>query len=410
MTAVDITQLSLIGIITPLLVNRFMSVLRKPGNLAVRLLFYTVLCLQIALVLGYPTCYWYVYRALGQVPSLPQFIQHVTIMAMAHFAEAFAVAVVAGSDRPELLRLLLRRRRLRLLLGLSALTVAFLVGPLRLGLPSLSPGGTTHLGVVVYILITQVYFATVLVGMLQLYWTNRHVRRPSLQTGLVLIATGCCFGILYVVHKVIYHLTVALGGTLPWQENGSTGVQLLFLAPAALSVAAGITIPSLLPKLVRRYRRWRIYRQLMPLAKGLRSRAPSGERVPRLRSQHLRLLKVVIEIRDALVGPLKPYLSDGVHQLALERATAAGAPSEDARAIAEAACIAVALRDEQSRVVPQHGSPPFILAGDLDAEAAWLAKVSVAFAASTLVQEILADPEPSPLAAGGTYGEADADA
>jgi len=391
MTIQDYTDLTVIAVIAAIAVHRWRALRRNPDDPARRALFLALAYLEIAFLLGYPTVYWFTFRLLGGVPALPQLIQNATTMLMLFYVEMFAVAIMSPRDSGGIAARRLRLWRLILLSGLAALFATYLLGPWRLGLDSLDARGSRDLGVTAYVLVMQVYLDVVLIGLLRLAWTNRAVPRAHLRTGIRFVAIGCAFGLLYSTHKVSYHLATALGASLPWAENGSTGVQMFFLGPAVLAVTAGIAIPALGPRVARRNRRRRACRQLRPLAAAVRATTHSAPTPLLRRGLDGRLLDSVIGIRDAMIGPLRPYLTDDAYQAGLDRATAAGLPDDQARAVAEAACIAIALRDSESKSPGTPGTPPFSHADSLDAEAEWLARVSHAYATSALVHTLLAE-------------------
>ncbi|MGI5238843.1 MAB_1171c family putative transporter [Dactylosporangium sp. CA-139066] len=388
MTIQDYTHVSVIAVVAVIAAHRFRTLRRKPDDLAARALFLGLACLEIVFLLGFPPVYWFTFRLLGRIPALPQLLQYATNMILMYQVEVFARAVMSPSGRRGT-----RGRRLLLLCGLAALFVTYLLGPWRLGLGTLSAHGHRDLGVAAFVLILQLYMDVVLINLVRLSWANRTVPRAYLRAGIRLIGIGCTFGLLYSGHKMIYYLASELGTSLPWAENGPTGVQELFLAPAVLSITAGVTIPALGPRVVRRNRRRRAYRQLRPLAAALSATIHPGATLPPQRGLDARLLHAVIGIRDAMIGPLRPYLRADAYQAGLDRAAAAGLPDDQARAVAEATCIAIALDDQKSNrpSLPETpGVPPFVHADNLDAEAHWLAQVSQAYT-SSLVQTMLAE-------------------
>jgi uncharacterized protein DUF6545 len=137
----------------------------------------------------------------------------------------------------------------------------------------------------------------------------------------------------------------------------------------------------------RRHRRW--YRLLRPLWTALcrvdRDIAflpPRPVLVEALTVTRIgfRLHRRVVEIRDVLIGPLRRHLDPAV--LYRARESAADLPEPHRGAVAEAACIAAAVRAHERNLPPRQDNPPVlrIEATDLDGEAAWPAMVSQALA------------------------------
>jgi hypothetical protein len=383
-TVQDVIHLAIIGIIALTLADRCRTLRARPHDLAVRSMFLALVYLEIVFLLGFPPFYRAAYRLLGQVPSLPQLLQHAATMAMAHYIGLFALAVLNPEQPLADRRRALRRRRVVLLAFLGVLVLAYLLGPWRLRLTAVAGDGTRDATVLAYVVVTQTYPAVVLSGLIWLWWTNREIAHAYLRAALRFIAAGSVFGLLFIIHKIGYFVTTTFGVTLPWRENGPTGLQALLLGPAVLCIVVGSSVPYLGQRLVRRYRRRRWYRQLQPLVAAVRQAPPNPGGRPR--DADSRLLGAVVDIRDALIGPLQPFLRRDVYDISLRRSTAAGAPDAQARAIAEATCIAAALHRPQrdASVVP----PPFNLADDLDAEAAWLARVSQAYVTADEVREL----------------------
>jgi len=138
-------------------------------------------------------------------------------------------------------------------------------------------------------------------------------------------------------------------------------------------------IPFWAPQIAAHRRRSQMYRRLGPLAAavGVAPPPPGGG----LWSRSARLLHRVIHIRDALIGPLRGRLRLDAYQTGYDRGIQEGLSEDEARVVAEATCVAAALRSPPGAGVADE-APPFTLDADLDAEAAWLARVSEAFRAA----------------------------
>jgi len=371
-SAANAIHLAVTAMVAVVLAFRLAAVRRNPGDPAVLALFLATLCFQVALVLGYPSWYWAVDRLLGGVPCLPQFAQYAAVMAMFHFASVFALHLVEPD--PEEVRRGVRRHRWLVAAALALLAVTYLAGPFRLGMRELGWTGQRDRGVLAFVLTTQLYSGVVLLGMVRLSWRHRRIERRFLRLGLRFLGVGALFGFLQGVHKIVYLAALGAGHPLPWNENGPKGVQALFLLPAVLCTTIGILLPAWGSRIALRWSRERSYRRLAPLADALREVLPAGE-PPRGRRSRLR--NRVIGIRDALIGPLRAHLSADVHDEALDRAVRSGASADEAKVAAEAACVTAALTAFRDGVTfPRQ--PALTFADDLDAEAAWLARISQA--------------------------------
>ncbi|MEV0678609.1 MAB_1171c family putative transporter [Actinosynnema sp. NPDC050436] len=360
MTPANWVQVGLIAASGLACAYRLRSLRRNAGDPTARAIFLGLLSLTLVFLIGLPQFYWPVHRLLGGTPLVPQLLQHCLAMLMAYYAEVFMVRV--ASARPD--RAVQWRRRL-LLVFLLLLGFCYAVGPLRLGLPILAPEGHADVSITVYVLAWQSYLCLVLVDIVQLWWHRPPITGKHLRVGVAMMAAGAAVALLQVAHKVVYQVTVNAGGRLPWQESGSYGVQAVLLVPATVLLMVGTTLPSWGPRAARRWVRLRRYRRMAPLARAVREACPelAGDDRP-LRFQ-VRYQQRVIGIRDALIGPLRPFLREPV-------------PGGDARA--EARVIAEAIGLKRGRGLPVGGAVPVLTAGaDLDADAAWLARVSDAY-------------------------------
>jgi len=381
--------ITLVVSVTVAAVVRLSGLRRTPQDLSKRVLLLTLICFDVGLLFGIPAVYRFVYDLLGQTPGLPQLLQHVATIGMAFFAQVFALALTNPPDSPDVQRRLRQRQRV-LVVALVTLVCCYVLGPLRLGLYALGAHGEHDLGAAAYVAATQLYVAAALADIARWNWTPRRTERPFLRIGLRAFGLGCVFGVLFSVHKLFYYMLTALGVRLPWDENGNAGIQLVFLAPAVLCFTAGIVIPFWGPRVAAYHRRRTAYRQLEPLAAALIPAGKSSGAMP-WRGSHVRLLHRVIGIRDALIGPLHGRLRVEVYERAYRLGLQSGLPADEAKIMAEASCIAVALRSPPLAKPPpaEHTPPPFTLDTGLDSEAAWLARVSQAYASSGLVDAVL---------------------
>lgn len=362
---------------------------RSPAGRALSL---TMAYLLVVYLLGWAPCYWTVYDLLGQVPSLPQVVQHVAWMAMSFCAHLFVIRVSATAGR---LRRRLRFGRALFAVALVLLLIGYVIGPLRTGLPIVGPSGTHDLGVLVYDLVWEIHNIVVLVDVLLVRWRSATIDRTFLRVGVRLMGFGCLIWLVMLVHKVAFQVIVSLGFEPPYEENGVHGIQFLFSAPGVCFLVTGMTIPSWGPRVARYWHRLRAYHQLTPLWDALGPARPDVPVVV-LRSRNSRLRHRVIGIRDALLGPLRGHLSEDTLRLAKQRAVRSGLAEDDAQAVAEAAVIAAAVSAHTGGEAAPAARPPELRReADFDAEAAWLVKVSRAYRRSPVVHAVLEQLSPS---------------
>jgi len=347
------------------------------------------LLLVVGLALGYPEFYFFVDRLLG-VPSLPQLLQHLAAVGIAYQVVNLVFRTVLPEDRA--------RRSARawgIALGFSSvgLITFYLLGPLPNRLPLIASQYADSPWVVEYQMIV-VAFLGLASG--ALFWIGtryrRHAARGPLRVALRLLQIGGGLSMLSMLHRFGYLVVVSAGGHLPWYETGADGIQLYLTGPALLCILAGITMPRWGPRLLswRRHRRW--YRQLRPLwivlyrvdqdIAFLPFRPVLVEALTVTR-MGFRLHRRVVEIRDVLIGPLRGHLDPAVLNQAKEQAAAL--PEPERAAVAEAVCIAAAVRAHEQNM-PRRQDSSLLLhteTTDLDGEAAWLATVSQAMSRSS---------------------------
>ncbi|NUR86586.1 MAG: hypothetical protein HOY71_21075, partial [Nonomuraea sp.] len=136
---------------------RLPPLFRTPREVTAATLVRGLACLEAIFLVGHPDLYGIVYRALGGVPALPQFLQHLAALLLAYQARIFMIQVT-GSAPPGR-----RAERRRLAAWAVALTTCYALGPLRAGLPMLDPRGSADGGVVAYVVLWQSALAVVLV-------------------------------------------------------------------------------------------------------------------------------------------------------------------------------------------------------------------------------------------------------
>lgn len=349
---------------------------RKPG---VRAMCLSLLLLDVAVFLGVEG--GPVEAGIG-VPALAQFIQHVCVLTSAYWLQVFCLHL---TRRPEEVSPLVRRRAITLAVALAGLGTFYVLGPLRSSLIFIPSLAGDHPWVPHYL---SMYGGYLGLAMLDTFWMSRlasHVPRRFLRIGLRLLGAGSICGLLYVIHRLGYSFARAIGITLPWNENGALGPSLWLVTLAIVFLMTGVMAPPL----GARWEARRAAAQLRPLWSAVTDVAPElvfhGRRCDRLRMQ-------ITEIRDVLIGPLHAYLDPQVLQHAQHRAEQDGLTEEDARAVAEAAVIAVALEAKRSGL-PALTTTPVVISSDNDLDDATegerLIRVAKAFTESPLVSAIV---------------------
>ncbi|MEU8588714.1 MAB_1171c family putative transporter [Streptomyces sp. NPDC048664] len=194
--------------------------------------------------------------------------------------------------------------------------------------------------------------------------------RAWLRAGLLIIVTGYLFNMAYLAAK----FTAVIGH---WAGLGLDGLS-TDTAPALASVGAQISaVGFCLPLAGRRvsdsWTTWATYRRLGPLWRELRpvsAHAGSDVRISWWSSPQLQVTQRESDIHDGILT-LFPYFDSVVRERTYDAAVAAGSDPVHARAEADAAMVAVALRaraaDPEGRVVTSaeagdtlataHGSP-----------------------------------------------------
>ncbi|GAB3492140.1 MAB_1171c family putative transporter [Amycolatopsis cihanbeyliensis] len=332
------------------------------------------------------------------IPSLGRLLSNVCTLIAAY---GFLTLMRHVSHPPERARAHSRWRLGALLAALAVLTAMFFLSRVPEGTGIFTGLYREQPTLAVY---TLVYSAYLGVALVDLGWlgagTIRHAR-GYLRAGMILVFTGCLLGLAYVAQKVVSVLGEVLGAGPPAEALcagpfSTVGCTFAVGMPAlsVLAIILGAAIPALGPRIAGLLRwpgQWRAHRRLYPLWRALYRAAPeialtSPQAVQGDAPRHdmgFRLYRRVIEIRDGLLI-LAPYRDpDGTaaHRRAAE---ATGLSGPDLDAAVEAADIAAALRrkdagppaaEEDTRREPAEES-------DLAAEAAWLARVATAFAAS----------------------------
>lgn len=351
------------------------------------------LLLLIGLGLGYREAYDFV-DDLFRLPALPQLLQHLAALGLVYYTQASVFRLVL----PEAQAILAIRVWLRfLLLCALGLTVCYLLGPLPNHLQDISASNATKPFVVEYQVIVVTFFG---ITSASLFWVGaryaRHATRRYLRIALWLLGTGGMLALLSMAYRFVFLLVHAAGGTLPWQESGVDGVQMYFVAPALICILLGVTMPQWVPRLSTWHAHRRMFRALRPLWLALYRDdsdialvSPRPWFVEALISYRLRfhLHRRVVEIRDALIGPLRDFLDPAVYDEARRLGAAEGIAEPELSAVAEAACIKAALRARARNGAPRSNDKLtlYLVPADLESDASWLAAVSSALKHSAVV-------------------------
>ncbi|MFZ3493480.1 MAB_1171c family putative transporter [Streptomyces sp. 5.8] len=187
--------------------------------------------------------------------------------------------------------------------------------------------------------------------------------RGWLRVGLVIIVIGYVFNLCYDATKMTAVVARWTGHDLDWLSTS--------VAPPVASIGAnvsavGFVLPLVLQRLSDSWQYWSTYRRLGTLWREVRIYGPKG--VPSVRmawwsALELRMIQRESDIHDGFLH-LGPYFDQSHRDDALARAFAAGADEETARAVADAAMVAAAVRargaDPEGRVIgaSEEGAPP----------------------------------------------------
>jgi hypothetical protein len=222
--------------------------------------------------------------------------------------------------------------------------------------------------------------------------TTRRATTSVLRLATRLLTISAVIGLILVASMAALAIAIRTGTALPYTE---AFVSHPCIAIGVTLVTAALVIPSFAPlvtDLRRIPRQRRLYHQMHPLWLALIRAAPHVCLHPPRHPEHdptwwltgsyRRMYRKVIEIYDGL-RHLNRYLDPDIHTTAYRNAIASGADSRQAAAIAEATAIAAALH-RLNTGAPRRDHPASPPAGpdgsDVEADAAWLAHVSVVFA------------------------------
>jgi uncharacterized protein DUF6545 len=286
------------------------------------------------------------------LPAIPQFVQHIAVLTSAYWLQVFCLHLTTSDHAAAAAT---RRRAVALLVALVGLLVFYILGPLRLGLPSAASTLGDRPWVTQYLAVYSGYLGWAMVDVMLMSRLANKVPRRNLRLGLRLLGAGSIFGLLYVAHRIGVSVATAFGVRPPWPEYGPTGVSSWLIIIAIVLLMAGVMVPPF----GARWDARRAHTELGPLWTMLTDSAPNlvypGPRADQLRVR-------TTEIRDVLIGPLSPYLSPEIVSRVHDQATALNTP--DPQAVGEAAAIAVAVEAKRRDQAPLTTSPAQIAADD----------------------------------------------
>ncbi|MFE2283151.1 MAB_1171c family putative transporter [Streptomyces sp. NPDC059443] len=187
--------------------------------------------------------------------------------------------------------------------------------------------------------------------------------RGWLRTGLMIIVVGYLFNLSYDAAKMSAVVARWFGHDL---DSLSTYVAPPLASVGALISAVGFVLPLLCQRLTDSLQHWTTYRRLGPLWHEVRTSgadAPVSVRMSWWSAADIRVIQRESDIHDGFLH-LGPYFDPSHRDEALARALSRGADEENARAVADAAMVAAAVRarraDPEGRVIgaSEDGAPP----------------------------------------------------
>ncbi|WP_371618795.1 MAB_1171c family putative transporter [Streptomyces sp. NBC_00454] len=187
--------------------------------------------------------------------------------------------------------------------------------------------------------------------------------RGWLRAGLMIIVVGYVFNLSYDATKMTAVVARWSGHDLDWL---STSVAPPLASVGANISAIGFVLPLVCQRVSDSLRHWTTYRRLGPLWNEVRtsgSDAPVSVRMSWWSAADIRVIQRESDIHDGFLH-LGPYFDPLHRDEALARALSRGADEEGARAVADAAMVAAAVRarraDPEGRVIgaSEEGAPP----------------------------------------------------
>ncbi|MFB6820848.1 MAB_1171c family putative transporter [Streptomyces virginiae] len=179
--------------------------------------------------------------------------------------------------------------------------------------------------------------------MVVLCWRWSLQVRGWLRVGLVIIVIGYIFNLAYDATKMTAVVARWTGHDL---DGLSTYAAPPLASLGALISAMGFVVPLVCQRLSDHWQIWTTYRRLGPLWHEVQISAPSGTPSVQMAwwsAAELRVIQRESDIHDGFLH-LGPYFDKGLRDGAYDSAVAEGADEETARAVAEAAMVAAAVR------------------------------------------------------------------
>ncbi|MFG2973750.1 MAB_1171c family putative transporter [Streptomyces sp. NPDC048331] len=200
---------------------------------------------------------------------------------------------------------------------------------------------TPYIGHMIALYLLAHFVAAVV--MMVLCWRWSLQVRGWLRIGLVIIVIGYIFNLAYDATKM-----TAVGAR--WTGHDLDGLSTYAAPPlaslGALISAMGFVVPLVCQRLSDHWESWATYRGLGPLWHEVQISAPSGTPSVQMAwwsAAELRVIQRESDIHDGFLH-LGPYFDKGLRDGAYDSAVAEGADEETARAVAEAAMVAAAVR------------------------------------------------------------------
>ncbi|MFF8267964.1 MAB_1171c family putative transporter [Streptomyces sp. NPDC016562] len=181
------------------------------------------------------------------------------------------------------------------------------------------------------------------VVMVVLCWRWSMQVRGWLRIGLMIIVAGYIFNLAYDATKMSAVTARWFGHNL---DDLSTYVAPPLAAVGALVSAMGFVVPLVCQRLSDHWQTWATYRRLGTLWQEVQISAPSGTPSVQMAwwtAGELRVIQRESDIHDGFLH-LGPYFDKALRDGAYESAVAEGADPETARAVADAAMVAAAVR------------------------------------------------------------------
>lgn len=376
---------------------------RSPRDAALRAYWLTLLSLALSLTLLLPPVYLAVGRVIGE-PNLARLLGNGLALVASWSVQAFLLHLNFPGDRATRG---IRRAGWVLVGSLSLMVVLFTLAPLdEAALDFTRRYGATPF-ILEYRLVFMAYLGLALVTVVRLSWRYAALSsgRPALRLGMRLVAAGGVVGLGYAAHEGLFVLAHRLG--LPYPVPQAEIITQVFIAGAVGLTITGSTMPSWgprvgIPALCRRVSRYATYQRLRPLWLALYRACPEIALLPprsaladalTVRGLGFCLSRRVVEIWDGRLA-LRPYLDARDLERARALCERAGLLEEESRVEIEAAGIAAALRAKAAgRLAGKMVSPPSPDGPDLDGDAAFLARVALAYEHSPIVRATLAHAE-----------------